>query len=99
MAGGPLCIAGRFYKVYDSSDVRVYFLIRDSYKNAGYMGYHVQPLNAVREALIRDDGREGGILLIVRRDIAKEVEKAIKSIGLPVAYGIMVRHFKNQLLF
>mgnify|MGYP001772574160 FL=1 len=80
--GHFVSLAG-FIRVYDE-EVRTYFLIRDSYKSAGYMGYHVQPINAVREALVRDDGREGGILLIVRREIAGEVEREIKSIGLPI---------------
>ncbi|MEM0235808.1 DUF6885 family protein [Thermofilum sp.] len=81
--GHFVSLAG-FVKVYQNNENRTYFLIRDSYKNAGYMGYHVQPINRVREALVRDDGREGGILLIVRKEIAKEVENAIKDIGLTV---------------
>ncbi len=82
-AGHFVSLAG-FIKVYGVKETKIYFLIRDSYKNAGYLGYHVQPLEQVREALIRDDGREGGILLIVRKEIARELEDSIQAIGLPI---------------
>jgi len=80
--GHFVSLAG-FIRVIRGSEIRTYFVIRDSYKNAGYMGYHVQPVDRVREALVRDDGREGGILLIVHKAIAKEVEDSIKNVGLP----------------
>jgi len=63
----------------------ILLLIRDTYKGIGYHGYHIQPLENVRKALIRDDGREGGILLIVERDYAQQVEREIRNIGLEIA--------------
>ena len=57
----------------------IYFIIRDTYKEYGFQGIHLQPLEYVRKALIRDDGREGGLLVIVRNkdynDILNELEQ------------------------
>jgi nitrogen-specific signal transduction histidine kinase len=38
----------------------------------------------VRKALVRNDGREGGIMLIIKREFENEVKNAIESIGIPV---------------
>ena len=81
--GHFVSLAG-FIRVIDGGSERIYFLLRDTYKNAGYRGYHVQPMSNVRRALVRDDGREGGILLIVKKGIAPKVEEAIKALGLKV---------------
>jgi len=81
--GHFVSLAG-FIRVIDEGRERMYFLLRDTYKNIGYMGYHVQPVSNVRKALVRDDGREGGILLIVSKDLAGEVENAIKGLGLEI---------------
>jgi hypothetical protein len=83
-AGHFVSLAG-FLKVYrNTSDVKIYLLIRDTYKNIGYRGYHIQPIDAVRKALVRNDGREGGIMLIIKREFENEVKNAIESIGIPV---------------
>ena len=63
---------------------RMYYILRDTYKSIGYHGYHIQPLENVRRALIRDDGREGGILLIVPRDVASDVEAELRKLGLVI---------------
>ncbi len=42
-----------------------WMIIRDTYKKFGFNGYHLQPEEYVREALLRGDGREGGVLLVV----------------------------------
>lgn len=60
-------------------------LIRDPYKNKGFKGYHIQPLEAVRRALIRNDGREGGILLLVKTEFWEEARKALEGIGLVIS--------------
>jgi len=81
--GHFVSLAG-FIRIVDTSGEKIFFLIRDTYKSAGFRGYHVQPLENVRRALVRDDGREGGILLIVAKNIAPEVEAAVKNLGLEV---------------
>lgn len=62
-----------------------FMLLRDTYKNAGYRGYHIQPAESVRKALVRDDGREGGILLIVEKELAGEVEEELRKLNLIVS--------------
>ncbi len=36
--------------------------VRDSYRSLGLDGHHLQPAEAVAAALLRGDGREGGVL-------------------------------------
>ena len=64
---------------------RYALLLRDAYKNKGFQGYHIQPLEAVRRALIRNDGREGGILLLVKAELADEARKALERLGLVIS--------------
>lgn len=64
---------------------RYALLIRDAYKNKGFRGYHIQPFEAVRRALIRDDGREGGILLLVKSEFSGEASKASEGLGLVIS--------------
>jgi hypothetical protein len=59
-----------------------WYLIRDTYSNKGFKGYHMQPINLVRKALIREDGREGGILLLINQQAEKEARRELKKIGL-----------------
>jgi len=82
-AGHFISLAG-FIRVIDKNSERIYFLLRDTYKNIGCMGYHIQPLSNIRKALVRNDGREGGILLIVHKDLAPDVENTIRKLGLKI---------------
>ncbi len=59
-----------------------WLIIRDTYKNFGYGGYHLQPQELVREALVRDDGREGGILLVVNSKLKDQIIKELNGIGI-----------------
>ncbi len=58
-----------------------WYLIRDTYNNKGFRGYHLQPFELVRKALIRDDGREGGILLLINKQAEKEAQGELKNMG------------------
>lgn len=56
-------------------------VVRDSYPSFGWMGHHLQPPRLIAEALVRGDGREGGILAVVpaertpaARDVAAELQ-------------------------
>jgi hypothetical protein len=60
--------------------------VRDSYPSFGLAGYHLQPPRAVAAALNRDDGREGGILAVVKRENAKAVEVLARNAGLDIGY-------------
>jgi len=61
---------------------KYYYLIRDTYSNKGFRGYHIQPFELLRKALLRDDGREGGLLLLVKREAEQAAQEQIKNIGL-----------------
>lgn len=59
-----------------------YYLIRDTYLNKGFRGYHIQPFEILRKALLRDDGREGGLLLLIKREAVQRAQEQIKNTGL-----------------
>ena len=61
-----------------------WLIIRDTYKNYGFNGYHLQPEEYVRKALLRGDGREGGIMLVVKSEKKEKIEKSIVEMGLKV---------------
>lgn len=62
-----------------------WIIVRDTYKGKGFRGYHLQPAERLRQALVRDDGREGGVMIIIPRLKAPEVEQAVRQIGLELA--------------
>ncbi len=47
-------------------------------------GVHLQPAEYVRRALIREDGREGGVLIIVPADLEKDLKRMLSDRGLRV---------------
>jgi len=54
-------------------------IVRDSYPAFGWDAHHLQPPEALAEALRRDDGRQGGIALYVADGDASEVERVAKD--------------------
>jgi hypothetical protein len=60
-------------------------VVRDSYPSFGWEGTHLQPSRAVAAALERGDGSEGGVLAIVPRGRAAEVERRAGESGLEVS--------------
>jgi hypothetical protein len=59
-------------------------VIHDTYPTLGLGGYHVQPPRAIAAALLRGDGREGGILAVVPADQSDAVEALAAELGLRV---------------
>ncbi len=86
-------VAG-FLIFMDGGKRAIYFILRDTYKHYGFNGYHLQPMEHVRRALIRGDGREGGILLIVPEENYEKVRNAIESID-----GLVISDWDNGSLF
>ena len=41
-----------------------FLIVRDTYRQLGWDGYHLQPAGAVAAALARGDGKEGGVLCV-----------------------------------
>jgi uncharacterized protein DUF6885 len=59
-------------------------LVVDSYPSLGWMGRHLQPPPAVAAALERDDGREGGVLVVAAAGEAGSVEALAGELSLEV---------------
>ncbi|MEX2465199.1 MAG: hypothetical protein WD428_04900, partial [Gaiellaceae bacterium] len=63
-------------------------IVRDSYRSLGWNGYHAQPPEAVAAALLRGDGREGGVLCICRPEDEKSLRAKLQG-------GYELRHWNN----
>lgn len=59
-------------------------VVRDSYPSFGREGRHVQPPRAVAAALLRGDGREGGVLAVTRD--AAAAETAARAADLEIGF-------------
>ena len=57
-------------------------ILRDTYRQLGWNGYHLQPATAVAAALARDDGKEGGVLCVCQPDTAEALRIRLGEIGL-----------------
>lgn len=57
-------------------------LVHDSYPTLGWNGRHLQPTRLVAAALERGDGREGGVLAVVRASHADAVRRVAGEIGI-----------------
>ena len=60
-------------------------VVHDTYPSLGLGGYHVQPPRAIAAALLRGDGREGGILAVVPKAETEAVRTLAAELGLQVA--------------
>lgn len=58
--------------------------VHDTYPTLGAAGAYVVPPRAVAAALLRGDGREGGILAVVPRSRADALRRVVVEIGLEV---------------
>lgn len=61
-----------------------WLLLLDTYKRRGFDGYQPQPAELMRRGLIRADGREGGVLLMLPRDVFDEARASIEGLGLGI---------------
>ena len=58
--------------------------VRDSYPTLGWNGHHLQPPRAVAAALLRGDGREGGVLAVLPAKRADAVRPIARDLGLEI---------------
>jgi hypothetical protein len=65
-----------------ADDGRRWLLLLDTYRERGFDRYEPQPADLVRDALIRSDGRDGGMLLILPREHLEAATAAIRALGL-----------------
>lgn len=59
-------------------------VVQDSYPVLGVHGRYLQPPHALAAALLRDDGREGGVLAVVAREKANAVVALVAALGLDI---------------
>jgi hypothetical protein len=59
-------------------------VVHDTYPSLGLDGYHLQPPRAVAAALLRGDGREGGVIAVVRAGQTEAIEAMARELGLEV---------------
>jgi hypothetical protein len=57
-------------------------VVHDSYPSLGWDGRHFQPPRVVAAALLRGDGREGGVLVVVPDGRAEAAEALAAELGL-----------------
>ena len=63
---------------------RALVAVHDSYPTLGWNGHHLQPPRVISAALLRGDGREGGVLAIVPRDRAGSAAALATELGLEI---------------
>jgi len=61
-------------------------IVRDTYPELGWGGYHLQPAGAVAAALERGDGHEGGVLCICEASAAKAFAGKLEEAGFELRY-------------
>jgi hypothetical protein len=64
-------------------------LIRDTYRELGVGGYHLQPAGALAAALERGDGAEGGVLCFVPANETDGLSSQLEQ------HGFELRHWDN----
>ncbi|HEV8697412.1 MAG TPA: hypothetical protein VGQ89_06955, partial [Candidatus Limnocylindrales bacterium] len=72
---------GAFWR---AGDGRRWVLLLDTYKARGFLGYVPMPAKSLRRAVVREDGRDGGLLLVMRRDTLEAARRAIEAFGLEI---------------
>ena len=72
---------GAFWRMDDG---RRWVLLLDTYKARGFRGYVPMPAESLRRAVVREDGRNGGLLLVVRRASLDAAREAIEALGLEI---------------
>ena len=70
--------------LWRAEDGRRWVLMLDTYKARGFDGYVPMPAESLRRAVVREDGRDGGLLLVLRRDGLDAARAAIDGLGLEI---------------
>jgi hypothetical protein len=59
-------------------------VVHDSYPMFGWQAHHLQPPRVIAAALLRGDGREGGVLAVAPAGLAAAVESLASELGLEI---------------
>jgi hypothetical protein len=76
---GHFAGVGAFWR---AGDGRRWLLLLDTYRERGWARYQPQPAELVRRALVREDRRDGGVLLVLPREHLDRAVVAIHELGL-----------------
>jgi hypothetical protein len=68
--------------LWRAPDGRRWALLLDTYRERGFSRYEPQPADLLRRALVRDDGRDGGVLLVLPREHLDAATDAVEDLGL-----------------
>jgi Family of unknown function (DUF6885) len=63
---------------------RCWALFLDTYKARGFDGYVPMPAESLRRAIMREDGRDGGLLLVMARSALEAATVALADLGLEI---------------
>jgi hypothetical protein len=63
---------------------RSLILTCDTYPSFGWQGYHLQPADAIAQALNRGDGNGGGVLLFIATQDKEPVEHVVRAEGFAI---------------
>jgi hypothetical protein len=61
-----------------------WMVLLNSFKERAFAGVEPQPAELVRRGVVREDGRGGGVLLVVTRDRLEALLAAVEEAGLAV---------------
>jgi hypothetical protein len=64
-------------------------IVRDTYRQLGWDGYHLQPAGAMAAAIARGDGKEGGVLCVCGAAAAGALARGLEGAGFEL------RHWDN----
>ena len=70
--------------IWRATDGRRWVLLLDTYRERGFSRYEPQPAELLRLALVRGDGRDGGLLLVLPRESLDAAQAALEALGLEV---------------
>jgi len=59
-------------------------VLLNSFKERAFAGVEPQPAELMRRAVVREDDRRGGVLLVVAREAADRLIKEVEGVGLDV---------------
>jgi hypothetical protein len=68
--------------IWRAPDDRRWVLLLDTYRDRGFSRYEPQPADLLRTAVVRTDGRDGGVLLVLPREHLDAATSAIEDLGL-----------------
>jgi hypothetical protein len=70
--------------IWRAAEGRRWILLLDTYRDRGFSRYEPQPAELLRRALVRTDGREGGLLLVLPREHLDAARVVVEGLGLEV---------------